>query len=190
MPIPGLLTLCRSCGAERSRFLRSRLPSANPALPEIPTTREAGLEEFRVASWTGMFAPRDTPKPILDTLSDALNQALDDPKTRNRLFDLGSDVPAKSRRGAAPLAALVKSEIARWTPIIAKLPYRQCRSWVIERNRFSNRPFGVKRIQTFHSRSVDVAREAALLSGIGTKGPSNMGSEDEVEQSRARPCRE
>jgi hypothetical protein len=55
---------------------------------------------------------------------------------------------------------------------------------------FSNRPFGVKRIQTFHSRSVDVAREAALLSGIGTKGPSNMGSEDEVEQSRARPCRE
>jgi hypothetical protein len=66
MPIPGLLTLCRSCGAERSRFLRSRLPSANPALPEIPTTREAGLEEFRVA-----FAPRDTPKPILDTLSDA-----------------------------------------------------------------------------------------------------------------------
>jgi hypothetical protein len=38
--------------------------------------------------------------------------------------------------------------------------------------------------------SVDVAREAALLSGIGTKGPSNMGSEDEVEQSRARPCRE
>ena len=59
-----------------------------------------------------------------------------------------------------------------------------------ERNRFSNRPLEVKRIQTFHSRSVDVAREAALLSGIGTKGPSNMGSEDEVEQSRARPCRE
>jgi hypothetical protein len=55
---------------------------------------------------------------------------------------------------------------------------------------FSNRPFGVNRIQTFRSRSVDVAREAALLSGIGTKGPSNMGSEDEVEQSRARPCRE
>ena len=62
-----------------------------------------------------------------------------------------------------------------------------CARW--HRVRFSNRPFGVKRIQTFHSRSVDVAREAALLSGIGTKGPSNMGSEDEVEQSRARPCR-
>ena len=56
--------------------------------------------------------------------------------------------------------------------------------------RFSNRPFEVKRFQAIHHDSVDVAREAALLSGIGTKGPSNMGSEDEVEQSRARPCRE
>jgi hypothetical protein len=53
---------------------------------------------------------------------------------------------------------------------------------------FSNRPAGVKRFQTFHNHSVDVAREPALLSGIGTKGPSNMGFEDEVELSHARPC--
>src|SRR5882672_6025510 len=54
--------------------------------------------------------------------------------------------------------------------------------------RFSNRPFGVKRFQTIHHSSVDVARGLVLLFGIGTKGPSIMGFEDEVEQSLGRPC--
>jgi hypothetical protein len=48
---------------------------------------------------------------------------------------------------------------------------------------------GVKRFQTIHHRSVDVARGLVLLFGIGTGGPSIMGSEDEAEQSIGRPCR-
>src|SRR5262245_51804569 len=55
--------------------------------------------------------------------------------------------------------------------------------------RFSNRPFRVKRFQTIHDSGVNVARGLALLSGLGTKGPSIMGFEDEVEQSFGRPCR-
>jgi tripartite-type tricarboxylate transporter receptor subunit TctC len=90
----------------------------NAALPDVPTSREAGLPEFRVLSWNGLFAPRDTPALALDKLTDALDQALDDETTRKRLFDLGSDVPDKARRGQDQLAALVKSEIARWTSII------------------------------------------------------------------------
>jgi tripartite-type tricarboxylate transporter receptor subunit TctC len=54
----------------------------------------------------------------LDKLSDALDRALDDESTRRRLIELGCDIPGKARRGQQPLAALVKSEIARWTPII------------------------------------------------------------------------
>ena len=88
------------------------------ALAQIPTTREAGLPEFQVQTWNGLFAPKGTPKPILDLLTNALDQALDDETTRSRIFDLGSEIPLKSDRGQAPLAALVKSEIARWTPII------------------------------------------------------------------------
>jgi tripartite-type tricarboxylate transporter receptor subunit TctC len=65
-----------------------------------------------------LFAPRGTPKPILDKLTDALDKALDDATTRKRLFELGSDIPDKARRGQQPLASFVKSEIARWTPII------------------------------------------------------------------------
>jgi hypothetical protein len=55
--------------------------------------------------------------------------------------------------------------------------------------RFSNRPFGVKCFQAFHDWSVDVAHGLVLLFGIGTKGPSIMGIEDEVEQSLRRPYR-
>jgi tripartite-type tricarboxylate transporter receptor subunit TctC len=93
-------------------------PERNPALPEIPTSREAGLPEFRVLSWNGLFAPKGTSGLVLDKLTDALDQALDDETTRKRLLDLGSDVPAKARRGQDQLAALVKSEIARWAAVI------------------------------------------------------------------------
>ena len=56
--------------------------------------------------------------------------------------------------------------------------------------RFSNRPFRVKGFQTIHHYSVDVAHGLVLLFGIGTRGPSIMGFEDEVEQSIGRPCRQ
>ena len=90
----------------------------SPALPQVPTTREAGLPEFQALSWSGFFAPKETPKPILHKLADALNQALDDEATTKRMFELGTDVPTAAQRGPAPLADLVKSEIARSTPII------------------------------------------------------------------------
>jgi len=90
----------------------------SPALPNVPTSKEAGLPEFQVSAWHALFAPKGTPKPILDKLSDALDKALDDESVRKRLFDLGCDIPGHIRRGRQPLAALVKSEIARWTPII------------------------------------------------------------------------
>jgi tripartite-type tricarboxylate transporter receptor subunit TctC len=90
----------------------------NAALPDVPTTKEAGLPEFTSAPWIALFAPKGTPQPILDTLSDALDKALDDEEVRKRFFDLGGAVPDKSRRGPQALAALVKGEMARWEPII------------------------------------------------------------------------
>jgi tripartite-type tricarboxylate transporter receptor subunit TctC len=90
----------------------------NPVLPDVPTTKEAGLPEFQVSAWNALFAPKGTPKPVLDKLTAALNKALDDPPARQRLLDLGSDIPDAPRRGQQALADLVKSEVARWTPII------------------------------------------------------------------------
>ena len=90
----------------------------NPALPNVPTSKEAGLPEFEAQAWNALFAPKDTPKPIVDKLSAALDTALDDEGTRKRMLELGSVLPDKNGRGQQALLALVKSEIARWTPII------------------------------------------------------------------------
>src|SRR5262249_21632282 len=93
-------------------------PARNAALPEVPTSREGGMPEFAVSAWYGLFAPKNTPKPILDVLSAALDKLLDDEAVRKRFIDLGCDIPDRARRGPQALAALVTSEIARWMPII------------------------------------------------------------------------
>src|SRR3989440_2993017 len=90
----------------------------NPSLPNVPTTKEAGLPEFQASAWNGLFAPKGTPKEIVARLSAALDKALDDAATRKRLLELGSDIPGKDQRGGNALHNLVKSEIARWTPVI------------------------------------------------------------------------
>jgi putative tricarboxylic transport membrane protein len=93
-------------------------PERDAAVPNVPTAKEAGMPEFEALPWFALFAPKGTPRPILDKLSDALDQALDEPNVRKRLAELGSNVPSRAKRGQQPLAAIVKSEIARWAPII------------------------------------------------------------------------
>jgi tripartite-type tricarboxylate transporter receptor subunit TctC len=93
-------------------------PERSAALPKVPTSKEAGLPEFQAVGWYGLFAPKDVPSPVLDKLISALDLALDDMNVRRRLLDLGCDIPNKLERGPEPLAQLVKTEIARWSPII------------------------------------------------------------------------
>ena len=90
----------------------------HPALPNVPTTLEAGLPEFLALPWYALFGPKGTPQPIRNKLTDVLDRALDDDSVRKRLSDIGGTIPAKANRGQQSLAALVQSEIARWTPII------------------------------------------------------------------------
>jgi tripartite-type tricarboxylate transporter receptor subunit TctC len=90
----------------------------HPLLPDVPSAAEQGLPQFSASPFYALFAPKDTPAPVVETLSAALDQALDDEGTRKRLGDLGATIAGKSRRGPAPMAALVKSEIARLTPIL------------------------------------------------------------------------
>ena len=92
--------------------------SRNPSLPNVPTTKEAGLPAYQASAWNALFAPKGTPKAVVDKLSAALDKALDDETTRKRLLELGSDIPGKDRRGGPALTTLVKSEIAKWTPVI------------------------------------------------------------------------
>jgi tripartite-type tricarboxylate transporter receptor subunit TctC len=90
----------------------------SPILPSVPTSKEAGLPEFQVLSWVALFAPKGTPKPVLDKLTDALDKALDDGKVRKRFIELADEIPDRASRGQQPLGTLVKREVARWTTII------------------------------------------------------------------------
>jgi len=90
------------------------------SMPDLPTLNEAGLPGFEVAVWHGMYAPKGTPKPIIDTLASALQSALKDPNVKQRFNDLGTEPVAEKRATPEALRAHVKSEIERWSPIIAK----------------------------------------------------------------------
>jgi tripartite-type tricarboxylate transporter receptor subunit TctC len=90
----------------------------NPALPNLPTTAEAGLPKYQASAWNAIFAPKGTPAPILAKLNAAAAKALDDENVRKRLLDLGSDIPKAEARTQAALAALVKSEIEKWSAVL------------------------------------------------------------------------
>jgi tripartite-type tricarboxylate transporter receptor subunit TctC len=94
------------------------LPERSPALPGVPTTREAGLPEFQVTAWNALFAPKGTPAAIVKRLSTALLAALDDPATRRRIVDLGGDLSNTAARTPEGLQRLVESEVARWNKVL------------------------------------------------------------------------
>jgi tripartite-type tricarboxylate transporter receptor subunit TctC len=93
-------------------------PERSPALPNVPTTKEAGLPDYQVSAWNAVFAPKGTPPDVATKLTDALDKALDDENTKKRLLDLGGVVPSKADRSPAALQKLVDSEVARWTPVL------------------------------------------------------------------------
>ncbi|MBR0717024.1 tripartite tricarboxylate transporter substrate binding protein BugD [Bradyrhizobium liaoningense] len=93
-------------------------PARNPSLPNVPTTTEAGLPAFQAQAWNAIFAPKGTSPAILATLNATAVKALDDENVRKRLLELGSVIPPAAERTPAALAALVKSEIAKWTPVL------------------------------------------------------------------------
>lgn len=90
------------------------------SLPNIPTVDEAGIKGFEVAVWHGLYAPKGTPKPVIDTLVKALQVALKDATVKQRFADLGTEPVAENRATPEALRAHLKAEIDRWSPIIKK----------------------------------------------------------------------
>jgi tripartite-type tricarboxylate transporter receptor subunit TctC len=90
------------------------------SLPNIPSMNESGLPGFEVAVWHGLYAPKGTPKPVIDTLNKALKIALKDATVKQRFADLGTEPVAESRVTPEALQAHLKAEIDKWAPIIKK----------------------------------------------------------------------
>jgi tripartite-type tricarboxylate transporter receptor subunit TctC len=86
--------------------------------PDIPTTDEAGLPDFYFSFWHGLWAPKGTPKPIIDKLSAAAMATLADPQVRQRLLDLAQVIYPPDQETPEALHAFQKAEIEKWWPII------------------------------------------------------------------------
>jgi tripartite-type tricarboxylate transporter receptor subunit TctC len=91
-----------------------------PSLPNVPTLQEQGLKNFEVVVWHGLYAPKGTPKPVLDKLNTALVAAVNDPAFKEALARLGAEPVPASRATPASLQTQLKKEIGKWGPIIKK----------------------------------------------------------------------
>ncbi|MFZ4652548.1 MAG: tripartite tricarboxylate transporter substrate-binding protein [Rubrivivax sp.] len=89
-----------------------------PALAKLPTLDESGLKGFTVGIWHGMYAPKGTPKAVLDQLNTALRNALKDADFIKKQEALGAVVITDNRLSPAEHRKYVEAEIAKWGPVI------------------------------------------------------------------------
>jgi len=95
-------------------------PQRLKVAPDLPTIAESGLPDFQMVVWYAMYAPKGTPKPVIDKLSAALQKALQDPEVQERLAQSGAETVPPERARPDVLRDHLKVEIDRWVPIIRK----------------------------------------------------------------------
>jgi tripartite-type tricarboxylate transporter receptor subunit TctC len=97
------------------RAIATTTASRSSFLPDVPTMQEAGIPNFEVSSWNGIFAPAHTPVPVVDRLAQEIRVALAEPELSKKFFDLGVEVWPGS---AAELYARMRSEMMRWHQVV------------------------------------------------------------------------
>ncbi len=105
-------------GKVRAYGVTTLKPLTSPALAKLPTLDSQGLKGFNVTIWHGMYAPKGTPKAIVDQLNTALRAALKDPEFIKREEALGAVVITDARLSPVEHKKFVEAEIAKWGPAI------------------------------------------------------------------------
>ena len=88
------------------------------AAQNIPTVDDAGWPGLHISGWFGLYAPKGTPRAVVDTLNAAVVDALADAGVRSRLADVGQEIPPRAQQTPEALGAFTKAEIEKWWPII------------------------------------------------------------------------
>ena len=89
----------------------------SPALPQVTTAREAGVNGYEVSSWNSLYAPAATPPEVIQTLNRVLREVLADPDVRKRLLDLGIESKAST---PAEMDAQMRADIKKWGEVIVR----------------------------------------------------------------------
>jgi tripartite-type tricarboxylate transporter receptor subunit TctC len=89
-------------------------PERAPSLPNLPTSAEGGLPNYQASAWNALFAPKGTPKAIIEKLNAAAVKALQDEKVIARMKELGNDIPKAEALKPEALGKLVKDEVDKW----------------------------------------------------------------------------
>jgi tripartite-type tricarboxylate transporter receptor subunit TctC len=110
--MPSVLPLVK---AGRLRALATTGEARSPLLPDVPTMKEAGIDDAEASVWYGLLAPGGTPADVVRTLAHAVMEVSGSPDFRQGLQDLGvepSATPPETFR------VLVKREVGRWTEVV------------------------------------------------------------------------
>jgi tripartite-type tricarboxylate transporter receptor subunit TctC len=99
----------------KARVIATSGAQRSPELPDVPTVQEAGVANFDVTAWNGLYAPVGTPDSVIETLNKALHDVLADPALKKRALDLGIDAKAST---PAELDARMRADIAKWGRVI------------------------------------------------------------------------
>ena len=86
--------------------------------PDIPTFREIGLTALSYSQWTGLFAPKGTPREIISKLNAAAVEALPHSAVRSRLVEMGQEIFPRDQQTPEALGALQKADVEKWWPLI------------------------------------------------------------------------
>ena len=109
-----LSTVASYVQSGRLRALAVAAPKREAILPDVPTFAQAGVADFTVSTWYGLFAPKATPAAILDMLHGAVQAALADPGIRHIWSDQGAEPDLQSRQA---FTEFVGREVERWSRI-------------------------------------------------------------------------
>jgi tripartite-type tricarboxylate transporter receptor subunit TctC len=103
--------------AGKLRVLASTGPKREIDMPDVPTVDESGIKGYDVTSWNGVFAPKGTPKELIDTMSKVMHDILATPEVKEQFAKVGAEAHASS---PDELMSRMRSDVKKWNDVIDK----------------------------------------------------------------------
>jgi tripartite-type tricarboxylate transporter receptor subunit TctC len=103
--------------SKQLRVLATSGATRSVATLDVPTADEAGVKDYEVTSWNGLFAPKGTPKEVIDTMNQAMHEVLAMPEVKAQFEKVGVEPHASTPE---ELMNRLKSDIKKWNKVVAE----------------------------------------------------------------------